>query len=391
MALFILPKYCAEKNIVIDEYKKPPRAELKKDKSLKITAPKVRSKKPKDKKKGFTKVRDRSDSSAQKEKKERVQKHQQHIDKQLESIHTYVCQIKAALGQFDAFVDQTQPWAEKCNDEEQLRQCDKALTSTTGEIERMFARMQERFEKMKTLYPFLTQTTEPQKPPEPTAPPVEEKPPPPRTKLQRKSSVVADRIWAELGREENQDKKFIPGMKIPEESEEPETAAHAGKKSKIPAGVEDSIPLSVREELKQRTLRQAAAAKAPPPPPIKNTPVVGNEPTLEELIAGEDETDILNELDQINPKPTINYEDDSSGEHLLDESDYLSIDYENAMLNQRLEEVDDGVFENLLDDLVITSPRDEEGQPIEYLQSTLERLKAQYADLLGPDSDFINY
>jgi len=126
-----------------------------------------------------------------------------------------VCQIKDALGKFDSFVDQAQSWADKCTDEEQLSKCDKALNVSQTEIERTFARIQDKFDKMKALYPFSTPNEHSVRSSEPFSVrdnnsltvPTEQK-----VVIQRKSSIVAERLWAELCKEE--EKENLPAIKF---------------------------------------------------------------------------------------------------------------------------------------------------------------------------------
>jgi len=50
--------------------------------------------------------------------------------------------------------------------------------------------------------------------------------------------------------------------------------------------------------------------------------------------------------------------------------------------------MDDSAFDSLLEDIVITSPQPdgEYRQPVEYLQTWLEKLKMEYGDLLKETS-----
>jgi hypothetical protein len=368
IALFILPKYAEEKNISLGDYiNRKSRNELRKDKSLRMITPKVRAKKTKEKKKPI-----KLPTTQSKEKKERIQRYNKNIDRQVEAIHTYVCQIKDALGKFDSFVDQAQSWADKCTDEEQLRQCDKALNVSQTEIERTFARIQDKFDKMKALYPFATPSEQSVRSAEPlsvrdsnshnnnTAGPTE------KVVIQRKSSIVAERLWAELCKEEEKENQFLPAIKF---SDNLTQEIKVNSKAKTP----------VNEVLK-------------PKPGKLNRTYSSAQLLVQPLICYDSDFVTQSLVEEPEDAAASTLESHQVTPHFFSDGEESSMDDIDQILNQKIEEMDDDAFDTLLEDIVITSPRVEgerETKSVEFLQNWFERLKLQYGEALGIDDDEI--
>jgi len=397
IALFILPKFITAKNIPIEDYLN--RKNLKKDKSAKLISPRVSSKKEKTKestkKRGLTKIQSVtaggkdsrlqafSQNNKDKENKKSPKYNIRTVDRQLEGIHTYVCQIKDTLGRFDSFVDQAQSWFEKTNDEEQLKQCDKALTVTHNELEKKCIRIQDKFEKLKSLYPFtyydsdkLTITKVYADPPSESAFGTNSSSNSPsplpsnsasncnsgsnsisnsnsnnviapksrisegrKTGLHRQSSLVAEKLWAELCKEE--EGEFFPPLKF---SERP--LGH-----KIVNGVDITQINLVAEKQK---LKKELTLYSPP----------------------HSESSLIEDADE-DKENRILSDDEGSNE-------------DNDAVHKKLEEMDDSAFDSLLEDIVITNGRGGQNgeavtQPVQFLQNWLDKIKIQYGDILNSE------
>jgi len=121
-------------------------------------------------------------------------------------------------------------------------------------------------------------------------------------------------------------------------------------------------------------------------------------PSLEQLLAEENEEEITRVLDEMNADNPS--QGDESSEHEDFDTQLVGSEFTGESLvaeistgvpdedpdTKFLEEMDEMTFNDLLQGLVM-SPKEENVSAVELLQSKLAALKAQYSDILGSDID----
>jgi len=164
-----------------------------------------------------------------------------------------------------------------------------------------------------------------------------------KTGLHRQSSLVAEKLWAELCKEE--EGEFFPPLKF---SERP--LGH-----KIVNGVNIT---QLNEATEKQKLKHELTLYSPP----------------------HSESSLIEDAD-----------DEDKENRILSEED-LSIEENDA--HKKLEEMDDSAFDSLLEDIVITNGRGGQNgeavtQPVQFLQDWLEKIKMQYGDILNSENSFL--
>jgi len=260
-----------------------------------------------------------------------------------------VAQLLSSLASFEEFLEQSQIYAITQADDEQLKQCEKALPECNGYLSRLATRLNDKFTKVKTLFPVIPKdeiTTR-----RPVLSPEEEK----ANRLKRKSSVVADRLWEELCSEK----------------------------------VEKPSPRSLSHRKTARGLTPHPEAVESVNPDVTNTPVIPETNELvheaglsiEEILAQGNEEEIARLMDDLEAETSNKlglYNDEESSDDIVgdDETDV------------KLETMGDISFDELLEGLVMTTNEDNVSG-VEFLMSKLAALRSQYTAVLGSDADQI--
>jgi len=337
-------------------------------------------------------------------KMERIKSEQiKKVKKQFQVACSRIADIKAALTEFENYLEETKNWAVSGADHEQLKQCEKALPDCNINIYRLMTRANEKFTKVKVLFPSY-KTDEKQ-----------------YRKIQRKSSVVADKLWVELRGELGtpEEKTSSPPVSSTTESISQQRPLPVKRSFSFPSIDENAIPeeksppitrfpdygnipeikfkespIKFKEPLKLKDL----PIKYKEPPQIETPKLVsvGKLPSLEQLLAEESEEDITRLLDEMDPELLPQLDNDESSDHddfhatespnLEFSSEYSTGISEDDPESRILEAMDDMTFEELLQGLVM-SPKDRNVSAAELLQRKLAALKSQYADIIGSDFD----
>eukprot|EP01124_Arcella_intermedia_P016597 TRINITY_DN23207_c0_g1_i1.p1 TRINITY_DN23207_c0_g1~~TRINITY_DN23207_c0_g1_i1.p1 ORF type:complete len:782 (+),score=208.35 TRINITY_DN23207_c0_g1_i1:65-2410(+) len=408
IVLAILPEYCLKYGISVPEKKKDKLQELKKER-MKMLNPRGSSKvKKKDLKKKVSNGRQAEKSNPLKDKLKAEQL--KRVDQQFQLARGRLTQLKSTINSFETFLQQTQEWYKINADEEQLRNCEKVLPQCNVAIYRINAKSKEKLDKLQSLLPTDGSDQQQSQPGTPTVLHKATSEASHNARLmQRQSSVVADRIWAEL-RRSNVEKEEESTFKIttaraattPTKPHPLINSAKGSRSSLTNLNQSKDVPISERANPRVRIaignkdnkLGNDRSMSPTPPPPLAQEANI--EPSLEELLAEGDAEEIGRILDEIDRARgglnSQNFEDSFSdvdnptgenGEGPLNETST------NEDEDKLLEEMDDFTFQEILEGLV-TSPRGEQSNSsaLENLESKLGDLKSLYSDILGDFSSF---
>jgi len=340
MALLIVPSYATKYGLSA-----PKHTQGKKERHLKKITPRVsRLKKTNSRKKSQT-------NTVEKRSSKRLGNNQvqnQKITQLYKTAQTKLGDFKNAITTFEKFLEQTNMWVNELADEEQLKSCEKILTECNTYIDRLSARTNDKFSKVKTSFPEIKLDQLP------------------KPALHRQSSVLADKLWEELCLDA-------------ELQSYPEFVVNNNNKKPRAKSVSLGKPL-----MKNTTLADINETNNE-----DKTPELSRVPSaIEKLLAFDENENDINDEHSVTRTSSLP-EDDDHDENRGSSFDIPEIELEGDFPeNWNLESMSDMSFTKILQSLV-TCPRGSDSSvlTVDFLESNLETLKKKVSESLSNDDN----